>query len=144
MLVNISKITIGSDVMKFNYKQLKQDRLCVYHIFDVYKIEEVFDVDGYDIFCKSKYESTDDETVVHKFHFDVFKVYNSREKAIVNLEPSLGDKLKYSARQYKFEFTAQEEAIETLKAQIDNSINKLLKMHLTSDNDGMEYYEIEL
>jgi len=132
--------TIGSDVMKFNYKQLKQDRLCVYHIFDIYKIEEVFDVDGYDIMCKSKYESTNDETVVNKFHFDVFKLYNSRKNTIVNLEPALIDKLKYNAKS----FTPLEETIEALKTQMDNAVNELLKMHLTSDNDGMEYYEIEL
>lgn len=128
--------------MRFNYKQLKQDRLCVYYIFNTYKIEEVFDVDGYDIFCKSKYESTDDETVVHKFHFDSFKVYNSKENTIVNLEPSLVDKLKYTSKSYVFEGT--KETFEALKTQMDNAINTLLKMHLTSDNDGMEYYEIEL
>ena len=135
---------IGSDIMKFNYKQLKHDRLCVYHIYDVYRLEDTFDTDGYDIMCKSKYESTNDETVVHKFHFDVFKVYNTYKNAIDNLEPALIDKLKYSAKQYKFSFTPSEETIETLKTQMDNAVNKLLKMHLTSDNDGMEYYEIEL
>ena len=128
--------------MKFNYKQLKQNRLCVYHIFDVYKIEDVFNVDGYDIFCKSKYESTNDETVVHKFHFDVFKVYSNTANSIVNLEPSLGDKLKYTSKSYVFE--GPKETFEALKAQMDNAINTLLKMHLTSNNDGMEYYEIEL
>lgn len=128
--------------MKFNYKQLKSDRLCVYHIFDTYKIEDVFDVDGYDIFCKSKYESNDDETVVHKFHFDSFKVYNNIANSIVNLEPSLGDKLKYTSKSYVF--AGPKETMEALTAQFDNAINKLLKMKLTSNDDGMEYYEIEL
>lgn len=144
MLVNISKITIGCDIVKFNYKQLKSDRLCVYNIYDVYRLEDTFDTDGYDIICKSKYESTDYETVAHKFHFDSFKVYNSKENTIVNLEPSLGDKLRYSASQYNFSITPLGDPIETLKTQIYNSINKLLKIHLTSGNDGMEYYEIEL
>ena len=114
--------------MRFNYKQLKQDKLCVYYIFNTYKIEEVFDVDGYDIFCKSKYESTDDETVVHKFHFDSFKVYNSKENTIVNLEPSITDKLKYSAKEYKYStFTSQEEVLERLSAQVDAVIELTLK-----------------
>jgi len=138
MLVNISKAIIGCDIVKFNYKQLKQDRLCVYRIFNIYKIEDVFDVNGYDIFCKSKYESTDNEIVVNKFHFDVFKVYNSIENTIDNLEPSLGDKLKYTSKTYTYDiFASQEETLEALKAQMDNAITELIQK-------GWKLYEIEL
>ena len=114
--------------MKFNYKQLKQDRKCIYHIFDVHKTEEVFDIDGYYIFCKSKYESTNDETVVNKFHFDVFKVYSNIHNSIVNLEPSITDKLKYCSKIYTF--PTQEEALEVLKANMDAAIIEMVQTEL--------------